>query len=482
MKAAVSTLLVFACLLLLSAGPVLLAAAPGAPPPPRASRSLRAAAPPPSGLAARAASLLGAGALTSQHVALLLAWEAGGEWEARTRGSSLSGEAVFEAARAQALAWQPPPPSQQQQQQQQPLVQVLVACSGFDYPRRLDPALLDLVEALQAHPRVNVTLWGPGWPRFEGGERDHTGENAGRVFGCDAFDVILFRGQGFNAMRCGGSQRAVVVQDIGDDCPRGCTADFARHADVLLSAHASPLWEIFDLDKRVDMLDRRRLFVHAPHCSSARLAAPGLRQPWRARWRAGAGAAAEPTVVALGEEWGAAAAGEAQRAPPSLAYAPASDAALAPWEAARAAAHAALAGSTLCALGGAEAAWAESTGFLTRGQVAALWAGCPLRAPRAPEELTGLLRPALVLGEAEAEEGGGAGGEGRLQRASALRAAYALLLSREALSCSARAEQVLRAVADFREGAMGTVLPFETKVGCSRYVGGVAPHAWCAIE
>ena len=184
-------------------------------------------------------------------------------------------------------------------------------------------------------------------------------------------------------------------------------------------------------------------------------------------------------MVALGEEWGAAA-GEAQRAPPSLAYAPASDAALAPWEAARAAAHAALAGSTLCALGGAEAAWAESTGFLTRGQVAALWAGCPLRAPRAPEELTGLLRPALVLAEA-AEEGGGAG-EGRLQRARALRAAYALLLSREALSCSARAEQVLRAVEDFREGAMGYVLPFETKVGCSRYVGAVAPHAWCAID
>jgi hypothetical protein len=421
-------------------------------------------------LSTLAATLVG-GSLTSQHVARLLAWEEGGEWEARTRGApGLSAEQVYEAARPQALAWRPH--FRARALPAGGVLQVLVSCNGLDYPTRLDPALLDLVEGLSAHASVNVTLWGPGWPRFEGGVRDHVGENAGRTFGCDAFDVILFRGEGFNAMRCGNSQRAVVVQDLAD-CPRDCARTFSRQADVILSAHASPLWEIFDIDKRVDMLDKPRLFVHAPHCASARVAAAAGLAPWADRWRASASASAALPAPHAAPPARTAAAPAPARAPATLAYAPASDPALAPARALAAAHAAALAGSALCDLD------ADSRAFFTRGHAAALMAGCPLRAPPAalgpPGELAQLLLPALVpAGEAA----GGGGGE----RARALRAAYSLLLAREQLTCESRAEALLDAVEAFRGGAVGTHFPHSTSVGCAHYAGQPMPHAWCALK
>ena len=436
-------------------------------------------------LGARVAALV-KNPLTTTHISQLLEWDAAGEWDVRTGAErGLTAEAVHAAALAQSAGWV----HQWKARHYSGLLRLLVVCNGFEYPRNLDSALFDLVEALQAHPQLNLTLWGPGWPLFAGGVSDNVGENYVRTFGCHAFDVILFRGEAFKASACRGSA-AVVVQDL-EECysPAGvgaCVKTFYRHADVTMSAQASPLWEVFDLDKRVDLLDRRRLFVHNPHCSNDRLAAQSL-VPWGEKQQGGnASAAASAAAAALPRYLTAASAAGATTAassssgaahalasPPSitapatLTYAPTSQPALENYSRAHSALYSALARAALCSID------APPTGNLPRSYPLALSVGCPIATSSPPpQELLGLLSPALL----SSRTGTGAG------RRGALSSAYALLVAREHLMCTHRAERLLDAVEQYLEGEVGYSYPFETVVGCRRNKGFPLPHAWCAVD
>jgi hypothetical protein len=437
----------------------------------------------------------GALAYTPAMLARLVQWHEAGEYEQRT-GGRLDALAVYEEVRAQAEAWAPSfRPRGGGSGGDGALLQVLVLCSANDYFMRMDRIFFDSLEGFLDNPHVNVTILGPGWAGWEGDHASNATAEYARAYGCEAFDVIFFHQEHYSVDRCAGSTRAVIVQELGD-CPGPCIEHFARQADVVSHTYASPLWEMYDLDKRVDLHDKRRLFLHNPHCANTRYMRPAPfapRQAWAERNR---------SVTLLGmvqrdwyplrHELEAQASAGTLRSVHVQPYAgwvfpqtgnprlPRAYNASEPRVAAVAAQMRRFAG----VLGGAAACAfdSQSMRLLLRKYPEAMLTGCPIFATL-PWELTALVAPAVfeVRWPFPAGYNLSAHIDSVLLDAPgrALKGAYGMLAARAVLSCHAKADRWLDAVEAFRAGGRGVHFPFERRVGCADYPSFPLPHSWC---
>jgi hypothetical protein len=274
---------------------------------------------------------------------------------------------------------------------------------------------------------------------------------------------------------------------------------FARQADVVSHTYASPLWEMYDLDKRVDLADKRRLFLHNPHCANARVMRPtpfAPRQEWAER---------NGTVTLVGmveRDWyplryalqeGARAGTLAVTQVPYAGWVfpvtlnPDLPRAYNASDARVAARVGAQMGRFALTLGTAAACAfdAQSMRLLLRKYPEAMLTGCPLFATL-PGELLDLVRPAVFPvahwappfpeGYSLAAHITAIVGD---VRGRALKGAYGMLAARAALTCGAKVDRWLDAVEDFRGGGRGVVFPFQRRVGCADYPGLPMPHAFC---
>jgi len=364
----------------------------------------------------------------------------------------------------------------------------------------MDRIFFDSVEGIMAHPQINVTMWGPGWARWEGDKYSNAEENMMRVFGCDFFDVILFHQEHYKAGRCGNSKKAVIVQELGD-CPGPCVKFFSRNADVITHTYASPLWEMYDLDKRSDLLDKRRLFVHNPHCANDRMMRPAPwapRQAWAVanhtvslhgqitgtwyplRWRLEQGSRDGGMNVTVHQYAGWSFPQNLHGVQRPDRY-DVNDPRLVAVEAQKFEFAASLQHSAVCAFD------AQTMHIMLRKYPEAMLTGCPIFATL-PDEVADIIRPAVFVVDsaklADADKYNYklkehvnavvADEQGR-----ALKGAYGLITAREHFTCHSKAERWLDAIEAYKLGAAGTMFPFSVKVGCREYPGFPRPHAWC---
>jgi hypothetical protein len=172
--------------------------------------------------------------LTPALLARLVEWHDAGLWDEKT-GGKLDPVAIYEAARVQAERWKPHFRPRNLDPVRYPTgkIQILVLSNANDYFMRMDRIFFDSLEGLLAHPDVNVTMMGPGWHGWEGDHNARAEDNYRRVYGCDAFDIILFHQEHYDVDRCGNSRRAVIVQELGD-----CEFFFfSRAVGLLCSTH-----------------------------------------------------------------------------------------------------------------------------------------------------------------------------------------------------------------------------------------------------
>ncbi len=246
----------------------------------------------------------------------------------------------------------------------------------------------------------------------------------------------------------------------------------------------------------MDLHDKRRLFLHNPHCANTRVMRPAPFAP-RQAW-----ATANRSITLLGmvqRDWyplrHALEAGVASGALRNVHIQPhagwaypqtlnprlprafnASEPRLRAVEAQSARFAGVLAGAAACAFD------AQSMRLLLRKYPEAMLTGCPIFATL-PGELTALVAPAVFAVAWPFPPGYNLSAhiEGVLADVAgrALKGAYGMLAARGVLGCHAKAERWLDAVRDFARGARGVSFPFERAVGCADYPGLPLPHAWC---
>jgi len=365
----------------------------------------------------------------------------------------------------------------------------------------MDRIFYDSVEGIMAHPQINVTMWGPGWAGWEGGLKANGEENVMRKFGCEYFDIILFHQEHYQMASCSRLFKTIVVQELGD-CPGPCVAHFSPKAHVVSHTYASPLWEMYDVDKRVDLMEKRRLFVHNPHCANDRMMRPAPwepRQKWAVenhtislhgqitgtwyplRWRLEAGARDGGMNVTVHQYAGWTFPHNFQSGNYIPVYYDVKDPRLESVEKQKFEFAASLQSSAVCAFD------AQTMHIMLRKYPEAMLTGCPIFATL-PDELSEIIRPAVFvvddqkLGDAERygyklrEHVNEAIQD---ERGRALKGAYGMIASREHFTCYSKAERWLDAVEAYKQGATGTMYPFSVKVGCREYPGFPKPHAWC---
>jgi hypothetical protein len=266
---------------------------------------------------------------------------------------------------------------------------------------------------------------------------------------------------------------------------------------VITHTYASPLWEMYDLDKRVDLHDKRRLFVHNPHCANVRYMTPSPWEP-RARW-----AAENGTVTLLGmvtRQWypfrfELEALGQAGGPVTQHAYAgwifpaignPNLPRHYDPQEPRVAAVTAQMHRFAAVMKEAAVCAFDSQTmRLMLRKYVESMLVGCPIFAT-VPMELADIVLPAMFPVEYPFQYGYDLRTDVERvvadERGRALKGAYGMIAARVSLTCHSKAERWLDAVDEFRAGGRGVHFPFSRWVGCAEYPGYAMPHAWCYTD
>eukprot|EP00276_Gloeochaete_wittrockiana_P002406 CAMPEP_0184671896 /NCGR_PEP_ID=MMETSP0308-20130426/85777_1 /TAXON_ID=38269 /ORGANISM="Gloeochaete witrockiana, Strain SAG 46.84" /LENGTH=522 /DNA_ID=CAMNT_0027119117 /DNA_START=107 /DNA_END=1675 /DNA_ORIENTATION=+ len=131
-----------------------------------------------------------------------------------------------------------------------------------DFVERLDRSYYETIEAALEHPQLNVYLWGPGYPGYDGSKS--ATENLSETFGCSFFDIVYVRVRHFDIQGCG---KTIIAQELGD-CHYGqCLQTYHPGANLTLVRYAYTPIELFNMN-----IERREsdphMFAHNPDCAN----------------------------------------------------------------------------------------------------------------------------------------------------------------------------------------------------------------------
>ena len=173
---------------------------------------------------------------------------------------------------------------------------VLYLTSFADYEQRMDRFLYDEIDAAIADERLNVTVWGHGWMRWDHGLSIE--QNVRAVFGCDFFDVTLLMqathpDEGTMSMpSCapGVKSSTIVLFEIGDCFDLSgdaesveqlpCLASIPAAADIVQTRYAHLLLHLFHPLPSA-LAGRPRLFTENGGCANRKILSPS---PGQARY------------------------------------------------------------------------------------------------------------------------------------------------------------------------------------------------------